>query len=97
MSALVPTNGTMTSAEAARAASANAETDEEKVIRVIRAAGVSGLTRDEICAAAKLGGDSVRPRCWSLLRRRLIVVSDEIRRNANGRACEVLISAAVLP
>jgi hypothetical protein len=87
--------GSATSAAAAAAAAGDANRHRAAVFAAILAAGYDGLTRQEIERQTGLNGNTVRPRVVELANRGLIKPSDEIRRNAGGRACEVLVSATL--
>jgi hypothetical protein len=93
--------GSTTSRQAAVAIVDHAAAQRELVMQHIRAAGVHGLTRKEIEAATGLSGDSVRPRCWELLGNGghpvRLAISDEVRRTASGRPCEVLLALEFAP
>ncbi len=91
-----PHSGSGTSIAAAVKAKSFAHTQRERVLQAIKAAGVNGKTRDELCADLCLDGSSLRPRVVSLVEAGLVQPSGEIRRTATGRAAEVLISAALV-
>lgn len=63
-----------------------------KVYRTVLKAGSRGLTREEIERRAKMSGNSVRPRCVTLLKQALLVPSSEIRYTKSGHKAEVLIA-----
>lgn len=93
---LTPHCGTMTSIASATKAKSFAYTQRVRVLDAIKSAGVNGKTRDELCADLTLDGSSLRPRVVSLIDAGLVQPSGEIRHSASGRACEVLISSALV-
>lgn len=96
MSGPVPHNGTSTSIEAARSVLGTASTQEAGVYEYIRAHGLHGRTRDEIAADMHLDGNSVRPRCSSLIEKGLVEWSGELRRTGSGRAAKVLVASCLV-
>lgn len=94
-------NGTATSIAAAESIQGSAATDRQRVLDLIRAAGVHGMTRDEIeevtkAQGNKIDGNTIRPRVRDLLdcKPPLIEELGEIRRTASGRAARVLTAVA---
>lgn len=83
-------NGTTTSIAAAESVRSTAATDRQRVLDAIRAAGIHGLTREQIEVTTGLTGNSVRPRVAELLAARTIEEAGEIRRTSTGRAAKVL-------
>ena len=65
---------------------------EAKVYQTVLRARSRGLTREEIERRARMNGNTVRPRCVTLLRRQLLVPSSEMRCTKSGRKAEVLIA-----
>lgn len=63
----LPHNYTKESKEAAAAAKEGSARQREMVYDYIRSRGPGGATREEVCEALCLGGDSVRPRIWELM------------------------------
>jgi len=86
-------NGTATSIAAAESIRGTAATDRQRVLDAIRAAGIHGLTREEIEAATGLSGNTVRPRVDKLMTDGLIEEAGEIRRTSTGRPAKVLTVA----
>lgn len=89
----LPHNGTATSIAAAEFAKGSAATDRARILNLVRAAGIHGLTRDEIAVHSGISPNTVRPRVVELVNSGQLRPSGEIRRNASGRACEVLEAA----
>lgn len=83
-------NGTATSIAAAESIRGTAATDRQRVLERIRAAGIHGLTREQIEVATGLSGNSVRPRVAELIAAGTIEEAGEIRRTSTGRAARVL-------
>lgn len=96
MSEYTPHSGAATSIAAATKAKSFAHSQRQRVWDAIKSAGVNGKTRDELCADLALDGSSLRPRVVSLIEAGLVQPSGEIRHSSSGRACEVLISSALI-
>jgi hypothetical protein len=90
-------NGTATSIAAAESIRGTAATDRQRVLDAIRAAGIHGLTREQIEVATGLAGNSVRPRVAELIAAGTIEEAGEIRRTSTGRAARVLTAVAAEP
>ena len=88
--------GSATSRAAAVAMEDDAAAQREVVLGLIVAAGIHGMTRQELERETGLSGDSIRPRVWELTRSGLLEASDEIRRSQAGRECQVLVAASVM-
>jgi hypothetical protein len=85
-------NRTSTSIAAAESMTGSAAGDRARILDAIRAAGIHGLTRDEISDRTGISGDTVRPRVRELLDSKPPPIEEagEIRRTASGRAAKVL-------
>lgn len=88
-----PHNGTATSIAAAESITGSAAGDRATILKALKSAGVCGLTRDELATFTEISPNTIRPRCVELLDAGLIRKSDEVRRSASGRKCEVLVLA----
>ncbi len=84
--------GSATSKAAADAMANHVVKARLRILDAIKAAGIHGLTRQQITEQTNICGDSVRPRCVELIEAGLITPSDEIRRTVTGRAAEVLVA-----
>lgn len=83
-------NGTQTSIAAAESVRSTAATDRQRILEAVRAAGIHGMTREQIEVATGLTGNTVRPRVAELLAAGTIEEAGEIRRTTSGRAAKVL-------
>jgi predicted ArsR family transcriptional regulator len=86
----LPHNGTSTSIAAAESKTGSAHTDRLTIYQAIKAAGIDGLTRDEIAERTGLNPNSVRPRVVELIKLGAIEEAGEQRHTATGRAAKVL-------
>lgn len=89
----LPHNNSQTSRDAADSIAHAIESQMVLVREAIAAAGELGMTRPELCAVLDLPGDSVRPRCWQLMRDGLVRDSGRTRVTPRGRKAEVLVIA----
>lgn len=87
-------NHTATSIAAAEHAQSGAAVARQRILDAIRAAGVHGLTREEIEAATGIPGNTVRPRVRELIQRSHIEEAGEQRMTKSGERAKVL---TVLP
>lgn len=95
-------NHTATSIAAAEATQSSAAVARQRILDAIRAAGIHGLTREEIEAATAIPGEpnsgipgnTVRPRVRELIQRRLIEEAGEIRPTKSGEYAKVLTVVA---
>lgn len=83
-------NHTATSIAAAEHAQSGAAVARQRILDAIQAAGVHGLTREEIEAATGIGGNTVRPRCRELIQRQIIEEAGEQRMTKSGDRAMVL-------
>jgi hypothetical protein len=90
-------NGTATSIAAAESKRGSAATDRQRVLDAIRAAGIHGLTREQIEVATALTGNTVRPRVAELIAAGTIEEAGELRRTTTGRAARVLSVVPAMP
>lgn len=87
-------NHTATSIAAAEATQSSAAVARQRILDAIRAAGIHGLTREEIEAATGIPGNTVRPRVRELVQRRAIEEAGEIRPTKSGEYAKVLTAVA---
>ncbi len=87
-----PTNGTDTSAAAARSVAADAHIQRARILRFVRESGAFGATDQEIEHALALAGNTVRPRRGELQEARHIVLTDQRRPTASGRLSRVYVA-----
>lgn len=78
-----------TSREAALMAEPHRDTDLARVLLVIRAACVDGVTDEEIVERARMAGNTVRPRRVELVQRGLVIDSGVRRPTRSGRKAVV--------
>lgn len=86
----VPHNGTVTSKRAAEATKPSAAAARLIVLEAISAAGIHGLTREEIEDKTGLNGNTVRPRVWDLIKSKTIEEAGEVRACKSGSYGKVL-------
>jgi hypothetical protein len=87
--ALAPHNGTRTSEAAARSLSNTAQ--QLAAIHALVLSRMDGLTRQEIEDATGLGGDTARPRIWSLLKSGHLIQTEQTRATRSGRQAFILV------
>ncbi len=92
-----PHNGTVTSKRAAEAIKPSAAAARLVVYEAISAAGIHGLTREQIEEVTGIKGDTVRPRCDDLLTANIIEEAGEVRVLKSGRYGKVLTVVGVKP
>ena len=83
-------NGTRTSAIAAHSLT-GAAAQRETILAELRAAGVNGLTRQELETKTGIRGDAIRPRVWQLMRDGLVEESGASRQTESGKPAMVLV------
>jgi hypothetical protein len=85
-----------TSIAAAEKIKPDANTQRALVLSYLRGRGSTGATREEICTALGMSGDSIRPRVWELMRAKpvpLVVETPATRRTQSGREAFILCAA----
>lgn len=87
-----PHNGRETSIAAAASVADHCATQRAAVLAFITLQP-RGVTREEVCTALDISGDTVRPRVWELMRANKIRESGERRKTRAGRMAEVLVIA----
>ena len=97
MSTALLSHDAPTSLAAAEVAQHSAQADRAKIFTAIFAAGIHGLTREEIEDKTGIKGNTVRPRVCDLIKQGLIVESDEIRPTRSGCMARVLIAKHLPP
>lgn len=83
-------NHTATSIAAAEHAQSGAAVARQRILDAIRAAGVHGLTREQVEAATGIPGNTVRPRVRELIQRGHIEEAGERRMTKSGDKAMVL-------
>lgn len=86
---LPPHNAAPTSKAAAHAIAPVAGTQRAAILSAIRAAGVRGITDDELQATLGLDGSTIRPRSGELLAAGLIEKTNNTRPTRSGRQAAV--------
>lgn len=81
-----------TSLAAADAIKPHAAKQRAAVLAFVRSCGWAGATRPEIEAALGMGGDSVRPRVWELIKMNLMTETTRTRPTKSGRPAFVLVA-----
>lgn len=87
-----PTNGTDTSAAAARSVAADTHTQRARILAFVRNCGARGATDQEIEQALRIANNTVRPRRGELQQARHIVLTDQRRPTASGRLSRVYVA-----
>lgn len=89
---LIFSNPTTSYAAARKIRGEPAKSQRTMIFEKIKAAGVNGLTRDQIEHETGIGGDSVRPRIKELKAEHRVTESGEQRATGSGRAAMVLVA-----
>jgi hypothetical protein len=84
-----PDSGGSTSREAAVKILPECDRQRDQVLAALHAAP-DGLTREELCTITGLAGDSLRPRCWELVKAGLINATTFTRLTESGRRAYIL-------
>lgn len=93
MIATPPTNGTPTSAAAARATAGRTAIDRERIVAFLHRRGFAGATADEMEHGIPMGGNTLRPRLLELRTASRVCKLGQKRETRTGNLAEVWIVA----
>lgn len=85
-----PHNHTHTSIAAAQSLT-HPHAQREAIYQALKAAGVNGLTRQELQRTTGISGDAIRPRVWQMIKDQIVCESGEVRLTDSGNQAMVLV------